>query len=109
MSRGAVEVELLGDLASAGGGGGLTALDVAAWDVPGVLVGGVDEQHPAGAVEEQGAGGHTRGGEGAARVRSRLRGYVRDSNEVEPAGELVERHTARSTVVAQLREHQLPG
>ena len=40
--RGAIEAELLGDLAAAGGCGGLAALDVAARDVPG-LIGGVDE------------------------------------------------------------------
>jgi len=65
----AVEAEFLAHFAAAGGGGGFSALDVAAGDVPGVLVGGVDEQDPAGTVEEQGAGGDARGREGTARVR----------------------------------------
>ena len=70
----AVESELFADFATAGGGGGFAAFDVAAGNVPGVFVGGVDEQDPAVAVEEQGAGGNAGSREGAARVRHRPEG-----------------------------------
>ena len=39
--------------------------------------------------------------------RSRHQGYGDNSDEVEPAGELVERHAAGSTVVPQPGQHQL--
>ena len=64
----AVDAELLLELATARCGRRLAAFDVAAGDVPGVLVRRVDEQYATLIVEEQRAGGDARGREGLARV-----------------------------------------
>lgn len=96
----AVETEFFGEFTLAGRSRRLPTFDVAAGDVPGVFVGGVNQQNPVIGIEEQCAGGDSWCGEGAARVGHEREGMTRLLDQVQSAGKLVELGVAGAAVVA---------